>query len=267
MGGPVYRLRGSPSTDGPGLDGPRIARHHQPIGSVPLVIGSPTRLAQDLFAPLAPGYERWARILSLGQDPRWRRHMVRSIAVEPGSEALDIAAGTGSITRLLQAEGAHVISLDQNLQMLGAALERGATGVLATGESLPFRDQAFDAVTFGYLLRYVTDVTGCMVEIRRVLRPGGRVGMVEFGRPRGLWRPLWWLYTRIGLPVAGLVAGRGWYRVGRFLGPSIDDFTDRHPAERLVASWEAAGLVDVHLARLSLGGGLVMWGRRPEAET
>lgn len=248
------------------LEGHQIARHHQPIGTVRSVIGSTTRLAQDLFSPLAPGYERWARILSLGQDPRWRRHMVRAIAVEPASEVLDIAAGTGSITRILQENGAHVISLDQNLQMLGAAVERGATGVLATGESLPFRDGRFDAVTFGYLLRYVTDVTGCMVEVRRVLRPGGRVGMVEFGRPRGLWRLLWWLYTRIGLPVAGLVAGRGWYRVGRFLGPSIDDFADHHPAARLVASWEEAGLVDVHLARLSLGGGLVMWGRRADGE-
>jgi demethylmenaquinone methyltransferase/2-methoxy-6-polyprenyl-1,4-benzoquinol methylase len=101
-----------------------------------------------------------------------------------------------------------------------------------------------------------------MNEIARVLRPGGTVGMVEFGRPRGLWRPLWWSYTRLVLPVAGSFAGEGWYRVGRFLGPSIDDFTDRHPPERLVGIWEAAGLEGVEVVRLSLGGGLVMWGRR-----
>jgi demethylmenaquinone methyltransferase/2-methoxy-6-polyprenyl-1,4-benzoquinol methylase len=65
------------------------------------------------------------------------------------------------------------------------------------------------------------------------------------------------------LPVGGLVAGRGWYRVGRFLGPSIDDFAIRYPRSRLVAAWEAAGLTDVRVERMSLGGGLVMWGRKP----
>ena len=235
-------------------------------GSVRKVTGSPTRLAQDLFAPLAPRYERWARILSMGQDPRWRRQMVTAIEVGPGDVVLDIAAGTGSITRLLQDEGASVVSLDQSLRMLGHAVGRGATGVVATAESLPFSDARFDAVTFGYLLRYVTDVRGCMSEIARVVRPGGRVGMVEFGRPRGLWRALWWAYTRLVLPTAGFLAGQGWYRVGRFLGPSIDDFADRHHPSRLAALWEAAGLVDVSFARLSLGGGLVMWGRRPDRE-
>lgn len=223
---------------------------------------SPTSVAQTLFAPLALRYERWAGILGLGQDRRWRLRMVAGLDVGPGSMVLDIAAGTGSITRLLEQTGARVLSLDQSAPMLAMAAERGATGVVATAESLPFPDSSFDAVTFGYLLRYVDGVQDCMNEIARVLRPGGTVGMVEFGRPRGLWRPLWWSYTRLVLPVAGAFAGEGWYRVGRFLGPSIDDFTDRHPPERLVGIWEAAGLEGVEVVRLSLGGGLVMWGRR-----
>lgn len=227
---------------------------------------SPPRLAQGLFAPLAPRYERWARILSLGQDPRWRRHMVAAIGVGPGDTVLDIAAGTGSITRLLQEKGASVVSLDQSRHMLEGAVARGATGVVATAESLPFPDDRFDAVTFGYLLRYVSDLPGAMGEITRVVRPGGSVAMVEFGRPRGVWRALWWGYTRLVLPVAGLLAGPGWYRVGRFLGPSIDGFADRYPPPGLTAVWERAGLVEVHYQRLSLGGGLVMWGRRPDRE-
>lgn len=222
-----------------------------------------TRMAQDLFAPLAPGYERWAKILSLGQDSRWRNRMVDGIDNLSGATVLDIAAGTGSITRLLQQRGASVLSLDQSSEMLLDAVSRGATGVLATAEKLPFADESFDVATFGYLLRYVDDVEACMGEIARILKPGARVGMVEFGRPRGLWRPLWWGYTRLVLPIAGLAAGQGWNRVGRFLGPSIDDFATRYPPPRLDAAWQAAGLIDVETKRMSLGGGLVMWGRKP----
>lgn len=188
--------------------------------------------------------------------------MVDGLSIDRGTFVLDIAAGTGSITRLLQGKGATVISLDQSPQMLAWAMDRGATGVLATAETLPFTDAGFDAVTFGYLLRYVHDVESCMTEVARVLRPGGQVGMVEFGRPRGLWRPLWWGYTRLILPAAGLLAGQGWYRVGRFLGPSIDDFEARYPPARLAQAWAGAGFSDIEVASLSLGGGLVMWGRR-----
>jgi demethylmenaquinone methyltransferase / 2-methoxy-6-polyprenyl-1,4-benzoquinol methylase len=199
----------------------------------------------------------------MGQDGRWRAHMVRAIAPVSGDVALDIAAGTGSITRLLQQEGASVISLDQSAPMLAPAVARGATGVLASAESLPVPDARFDIVTFGYLLRYVGDVADCMTEISRTLKPGGRVGMVEFGRPRGIWRPLWWLYTRLVLPGAGLLAGVGWSEVGRFLGPNIEAFADRYPPEQLSAIWEAAGLSHVRIERLSLGGGLVMWADKP----
>ncbi|MCH8983725.1 MAG: class I SAM-dependent methyltransferase, partial [Acidobacteria bacterium] len=110
---------------------------------------------QELFAPLAKDYERWAAVLSMGQDARWRRRMVANLGVEPGDWVLDVAAGTGSITRLLQARGAEVVSLDLTVVMLAHAVDRGATGVIATGEGLPFPDASFDAVTFGYLLRYV----------------------------------------------------------------------------------------------------------------
>lgn len=227
-----------------------------------VVTGSPTRVARELFAPLAPDYERWAKVLSLTQDGRWRRHMIHRIAVERGDRALDVAAGTGSITRLLQGAGADVFSLDQSQQMLSAAIDRGATGVLATAERLPFPDEKFDIVTFGYLLRYVEDVAGAMAELTRVLRPGGRIGMVEFGRPSGIWHPLWRLYTGLILPAAGLVAGEGWPEVGRFLGPSIEDFAARFPPDRLAGVWKEAGLSDVGFTSLSLGGGLVMWAHK-----
>ena len=219
-------------------------------------------VALRLFRPLGSNYERWASVLSMGQDRRWRETMVGGLDVEPDMRVLDVAAGTGSITRLLAERGADVISLDQSDQMLSQAVARGATGVRATAEALPFPDQSFDRVTFGYLLRYVADVPAALVELARVLRPGGRIGMVEFGRPDGIWGPPWWLYTRVGLPVAGSIIGGGWREVGSFLGPSIDRFAEEWPEDRLVEAWRQAGLTDVTVEKPSLGGGLLIWARR-----
>jgi demethylmenaquinone methyltransferase / 2-methoxy-6-polyprenyl-1,4-benzoquinol methylase len=188
--------------------------------------------------------------------------MVDGLALSPGSRVLDVAAGTGSITRLLQSHGLDVVSLDQSFEMTQMAQRRGAVAVLATAERLPFTDDTFDGVTFGYLLRYVDDVPGCLRELVRVVRPGGAVGMVEFGLPTGVWGPPWWLYTRLLLPSAGAVIGSGWNGVGRFLGPSIDAFARTHPPDELAAEWRAAGMDQVGFRRMSLGGGLVMWGRR-----
>ena len=188
--------------------------------------------------------------------------MVDGLGLLPGSRVLDVAAGTGSITRLLESRGLNVHSVDQSRQMSQMAKRRGAAVVLATAERLPFADGTFDGVTFGYLLRYVDDVSQCLEELARVVRPGGMIGMVEFNRPTGVWRPAWWLYARILLPISGAVIRSGWWEVGRFLGPSIDSFARRHPPERLAAEWGAAGMEDVRWRAMSLGGGLVMWGRR-----
>jgi demethylmenaquinone methyltransferase/2-methoxy-6-polyprenyl-1,4-benzoquinol methylase len=189
--------------------------------------------------------------------------MVADLSVETGDRVLDVAAGTGSITRRLAAAGADVVSLDQSYEMLARAVERGAAGIVATAEELPFADDEFAVVTFGYLLRYVESVPGAMTEIARVVRPGGRVGMVEFGRPSGVWRPLWWCFTRLILPAAGWMISRSWHDVGSFLGPSIDAFADRWTPPRLVAAWEEAGLIDVTIVRMSLGGGLVVTASKP----
>jgi demethylmenaquinone methyltransferase/2-methoxy-6-polyprenyl-1,4-benzoquinol methylase len=85
---------------------------------------------------------------------------------------------------------------------------------------------------------------------------------LEFGLPRGVWRPLWEAYVRLGLPVAGRLISPGWHEVGSFLGPSIRSFHARLPIGRQVELWREAGLEDVQVRRLSLGGGYVTWGRR-----
>jgi demethylmenaquinone methyltransferase / 2-methoxy-6-polyprenyl-1,4-benzoquinol methylase len=126
-------------------------------------------------------------------------------------------------------------------------------------EELPFADASFDALTFTYLLRYVEDPRATMRELARVVRPGGRVASLEFGvPPRPGARRAWLLYTAIGLPTLGRLVSREWGEVGRFLGPSITGFYERHPLERIVEYWREAGLEDVEVRRMSLGGGIVM---------
>jgi demethylmenaquinone methyltransferase/2-methoxy-6-polyprenyl-1,4-benzoquinol methylase len=132
------------------------------------------------------------------------------------------------------------------------------------GEQLPFPDASFDALSFTYLLRYVEDPAATIRELARVVRPGGVLANLEFLVPRTrFWRAWWWAYTRGVLPLAGaLTGGREWYRVGRFLGPNISAHYRRFPVEWTVQAWRDAGITDVGVRRMSLGGGLVMWGRR-----
>ncbi|HEY1563905.1 MAG TPA: class I SAM-dependent methyltransferase [Gaiellaceae bacterium] len=230
-----------------------------------------TRHARELFAPLGPTYDRYARLLSFGQDPRWRSFLVSRIPFD-ARRALDVATGTAAVAiELVQADPARVVvGVDQSPEMLAAGRERVERAGLSErielrkgrAEGLPLADGEFDAVTFTYLLRYVDDVPATLRELVRVVRPGGTIAMLEFGLPRGAWRPLWELYVRVGLPAAGSVVSPGWGGVGRFLGSSIRDFWRQWPEPRLVDAWREAGVEDVRARRLSLGGSVVMWGRR-----
>jgi demethylmenaquinone methyltransferase / 2-methoxy-6-polyprenyl-1,4-benzoquinol methylase len=227
-----------------------------------------TQQARELFAPLGPTYDRYARLLSLGQDPRWRAFLVSRVPAE-ALRVLDVATGTAAVAiELARAAPARtIVGVDQSSEMLAAGRERveraGLTGRIeldeGNAEALPFPDAGFDAVTFTYLLRYVDDPDATLRELVRVVRPGGTIAMLEFGLPRGVWRPLWELYVRVGLPLAGAAVSPGWREVGRFLGPSIREFHGRVSLEQL---WRDAGIADVRARRLSLGGGIVVWGTR-----
>jgi demethylmenaquinone methyltransferase / 2-methoxy-6-polyprenyl-1,4-benzoquinol methylase len=230
-----------------------------------------TRHARELFAPLGPTYDRYARLLSFGQDPRWRSFLVSRIPRDV-PRVLDVASGTAAVAiELARGKPARtVVGVDQSPEMLAAGRERVERAGLsdrielreARAETLPFSDEEFDALTFTYLLRYVDDVPATLQELTRVVRRGGTVAMLEFGLPRGVWRPLWELYVRAGLPAAGAVVSPGWRDVGRFLGPSIRDFWRHWPEPALLDAWGEAGLDGVHAHRLSVGGGIVVWGRR-----
>jgi demethylmenaquinone methyltransferase / 2-methoxy-6-polyprenyl-1,4-benzoquinol methylase len=227
------------------------------------------RHALGLFQGLPRHYDRMGALLSFGQDPRWRRALVRAIDPQPAERVLDVATGTGMVAAALARRSAcEVVALDQSEAMLAAARARisrdpalAARISLVRGEAerLPFDDAGFDALTFTYLLRYVDDRAATMRELARVVKPGGRIGMVEFGVPRrdGL-RALWRVHTRVGLPFLGRLVSPAWLEVGRFLGPSIEELHDREPD--LVGLWQSAGVRDVHLQNMSFGAGIVMCG-------
>jgi demethylmenaquinone methyltransferase / 2-methoxy-6-polyprenyl-1,4-benzoquinol methylase len=226
--------------------------------------------ALELFEELPARYDELAAALSLFQDPRWRRAAVEAVAAGPEDRVLDVACGTGMVSRaLVDRWGCRVVGLDQSAAMLGRAraklaadprLAERVTLVEGEAESLPFADAEFDHLTFTYLLRYVDDPAATLRELARVVKPGGRVSSLEFCVPRGIWLWAWRLYTRVGLPALGRLASRSWFEVGRFLGPSIEGFYRDHPLSRQLELWEAAGIGQVEARRMSLGGGIVIWG-------
>jgi demethylmenaquinone methyltransferase/2-methoxy-6-polyprenyl-1,4-benzoquinol methylase len=229
------------------------------------------RHALELFVGLPRHYDRMGAALSFGQDPRWRHTLVDAVAPSPGQRILDVATGTGMVAfELATRGGCEVVGLDQSEAMLARARQRLAaspalagrvTFVTGEAERLPFADGEFDALTFTYLLRYVDDRAATMRELARVVRPGGRIGMVEFGVPSvPALRALWRLQTRLALPLAGRLVSPAWYEVGRFLGPNIEQLHSDEPD--LPGLWTAAGIDGATAIPMSFGAGLVMWGVR-----
>lgn len=220
-----------------------------------------------LFATIADRYDLITILLSYGRDRRWKDRLVALADVKRGERALDLAAGTGDITYLLEAHGARAIGLDITHRMLeiarGKAHERAASPgrvTFITGDmmALPFRDASFDVVTTGYGLRNVPELEPAVREIARVLRPGGRFLSLDFNRPEGrLLRSAYLAY----LSVVGSSVGWVLHRdpdTYRYIPESIR----RYPGARAVAAllaregFEAVraipilgGLMALHVAR------------------
>lgn len=232
------------------------------------------RHAVELFRGLPDQYDRVGALMSFGQDPRWRSALVDAIDPRPGMRILDVATGTGMVAFALAARGATVVGLDQSEAMLGGAQARlqrdpqladRLSFMLGEAEALPFADADFDALTFTYLLRYVDDPAATMRELARVVKPGGRIAMVEFGVPANpTLRLLWRVHTRAGLPLIGRAVSREWYDVGRFLGPNIEQFHASIPD--LPALWRSAGIADARQRNMSFGAGVVVTGIRDDGE-
>ena len=232
--------------------------------------------AAVLFEALPSRYDRLAEVLSLGQNQRWRRELVMHIARFQPERILDVATGTAGVAiELAHATDAHIVGVDISEPMLERGRQRVQAAELdarirlevARAEEIPYADGSFDAVSFTYLLRYVADPAATLAELARVLRPGGGMASLDFFvPPNPLKRLAWRGYTRLVLPAAGYVfGGKPWWKVGRFLGPNIENFYRQWPMHRIFEAWRMAGMVDVERHVMSMGGGLVMWGRQHHA--
>ena len=228
--------------------------------------------ARSLFDGIAHSYEALAQLFSYFQYGRWRRFLVSRLNLPPEARVLDVCTGTGLVaTDIALSTGSRVVGVDLSDRMMEQASHNlrdsdlGSSVSLVKGraESLPFSDRSFDAVVFTYLLRYVEDPPATLRELARVLRPGGQMASLEFYVPQGpVLHPLWLLHTRMVMPLGTRVLSPGWRAAGSFLGPSISQFYREHSLEDVGQMWARAGIGDVRTKVLSLGGAVVMWGRK-----
>lgn len=210
-----------------------------------------------MFTELAPDYDRINGILTLGQVRRWRRAMVRAAGVRSGHRVVDVCAGTGASLRAVReavGQGGLAVGVDFTPAML-----RRAAGHRVLGDALrlPFADEAFDAAVSAFALRDVADQRTCLAEMARVTRTGGRVAILEVGRPRR--QPLragFDLWFRGAVPRLGAAFGQG--EAHRFLARSIAYLPE---PDALADMLRDAGLVEVEAQDLTLGAARVFSGR------
>lgn len=222
-----------------------------------------------MFDRIAERYDLLNRILSLGIDKRWRRIAAHALKLVPGSRVLDVATGTADLAVELAREspGTTVVGVDPSARMLSIAaakLDRiGLAGrvALATGdaEKLPFDASSFDGAAMAFGIRNVPDRPQALRELARVVRPGGRVAILELGEPRpGLFGSLGRLYVHELVPrIGAILSGAAEYR---YLQSSIARFP---PPREFAHTMTDAGLVDVEFRELTLGACCLFLGTVP----
>ena len=219
-----------------------------------------------MFDGVAARYDVMNDVLSLGQDRRWRKAVVRAIQPQPGETILDIAAGTGTSSEPLEAAGAQVVPADFSLGMLREGKKRRSDMAFTAADAtkLPFADESFDVVTMSFGLRNVVDVDGALAEFARVTKPGGRLLICEFSQPtNGAFRTVYNEYLMQALPpVARALSSNPESYV--YLAESIQAWpAQRQLGERIKgAGWQniswrnlALGIVALHYAEKPAGKG------------
>ncbi len=169
----------------------------------------------DLFARIARRYDFLNDLQSFGLHRLWKRRVVELARVSPGSRAVDLCCGTGDISFALARRGAETTGLDFSAQMLEVAAQRHSNSKLKTqnlkflqgdAQQLPFAENSFDIVTVGYGLRNLTSWERGLDEMHRVAKPGGRLIVLDFGKPaNALWRAIYFTHLQLSVPIIGLL--------------------------------------------------------------
>jgi demethylmenaquinone methyltransferase/2-methoxy-6-polyprenyl-1,4-benzoquinol methylase len=222
---------------------------------------------QGMFGRIAERYNIMNRLMTLGQDQRWRRFVVGKAAVPPKGTALDLATGTGDIAfETLKAQPtAKVVGADFALPMMfvgqRAALGGDIQWCAADAMNLPFSDESFDAVMSGYLVRNVIDIKRTLSEQLRVLKPGGRIVILDTSPPpHNILRPFILAYLKFGIPLLGrLIGGKQAADAYKYLPESTQSF--KTPQE-LAALMRDAGVQNTEYRTFMFGTMAVHWGHK-----
>ncbi len=218
---------------------------------------------QSMFTRIAHRYDLMNRLMTGGQDIRWRKTVIQLAELEPNASLLDLGAGTGDLAReaLTQQPHARVTAADFTLEMMRVGQRNGSLSWSAADAlNLPFKDRTFDAVVSGFLMRNVTDVQRALKEQHRLLKPRGRIVILDTTRPKKyILSPLIWFHMHVVIPfLGGLLSGfRDAYN---YLPDSTEGFLT---AEELAVRMAAVGFKNINFKRLMFGTIAIHSGEKP----
>jgi demethylmenaquinone methyltransferase/2-methoxy-6-polyprenyl-1,4-benzoquinol methylase len=220
------------------------------------------RYVQHVFGRIARRYDLMNRLMTAGQDVRWRRETIRRLGLRPGERLLDLGTGTGDLGReaLRQQPGLRLVAADFTLEMMLAGQASGALPWLnADALRLPFPDETFEAVVSGFLLRNVGNLEAVLKEQYRILKPGGRIAILETTRPKsGILSPFVRFHMRVVIPwIGSLVSGNP--EAYHYLPASSEAFLS---AGELAGRMEMAGFREVGVQRRMAGTIAIHWGEK-----
>ena len=217
---------------------------------------------QDMFTRIAKRYDLMNRLMTGGQDVRWRKRVIQLARLGDTTCLLDLGTGTGDLAReaLAQFPQAKVIAADFTLEMMRVGQKRGALNFSsADALHLPFHDLSFEAVISGFLMRNVIDLQKALLEQYRVLKKGGRIVILDTTRPKkNILSPFIWLHMHVVIPVLGALL-TGVQEAYRYLPDSTEGFIT---AENLASRMAAAGFRKVGYQRLMFGTVAIHWGEK-----